>query len=142
MIAQVVFFSAIDFFTLVLLFGCVTVAVTVAVVAVAVAVVAVVVAVVFVAIGPTVPVVVAALLTVSSEEGFETVFVKKFTCGAFGFFLIVVAQVSLVDRQHRDVFLCQVARGGHVSQGFWCRRGVGRGDAKWCLGCCAIGVGW
>ena len=38
----------------------------------------------------TVPIVVAALLTVFSEEGFETVFVKKDTCGAFGVFQLVV----------------------------------------------------
>ena len=72
----------------------VTVAVAVAVVAFVAAVIVVVVS---VAVDPTVPVVVATLLTVFSEEGFETVFVKEITCGAFGVFLIVVAQVSLVD---------------------------------------------
>ena len=108
-----------------------------------VAAVAVVVSVVIV---PIVSVVAVALLTVFSEEGFETVFVKKFTCGAFGRgafggFNVAVTQVSPVDRQHGDVFLCHVVRGGHVSQSFWCRRGAGRGDARWRLLRCAVGVG-
>ena len=98
MLAQVVLFSAVHYPTLVLLFGCVTFAVAVVVVAVAVAVVVVVVAVLSIAIGPTVPVFVATLLTVSDKEGFETVFVKKFTCGAFGGFNVVVTQVFPVDR--------------------------------------------
>ena len=85
------------------------------------------------------------------KEGFVPVFVEKGTSGALGAFnrqlvvrtgpLVVVAQIPIVGRQDRDVRLCPVVRGGRVSQGFWRRRGDGRGDARWRLGCCAAVAG-